>query len=174
MVDCELGRLDDARAAFDVLAADGFSALPRDIEWLFCMSVLSEVAALLGDREQARTLHTLLAPHRHLNAVAAGEIALGSVARYLGILASATSRWDAAEKDFGDALAMNRRMGARPWVAHTQEDYARMLLARGETGDAEKAEQLLHDAIATYRELRMTAGLERARSLAPVGKASRR
>jgi tetratricopeptide (TPR) repeat protein len=165
ILDCELGRLNDARAAFDVLAADDFSALPRDIEWLFCLSILSEVATLLDDRERAITLHALLAPYGHLNAVAAGEIALGSVARYLGILASATSRWDAAEKDFEDALATNRRMGARPWVAHTQEDYARMLFARGEAGDPEKAEQLLHDALATYRELGMTGALERARSL---------
>jgi tetratricopeptide (TPR) repeat protein len=168
VLDCDLGRLDDARAGFDVLAADDFSALPRDIEWLFCMSILSEVAAQLDDRERTTMLHTLLAPYGHLNAIAAGEIALGSVARYLGILASATSRWDAAEKDFEDALAMNRRMGARPWVAHTQEDYARMLLARGEAADAEKAEQLLHDALATYRELGMTGALERARSLAPA------
>jgi DNA-binding SARP family transcriptional activator len=164
VLDCDLARLDDARAGFDVLAADDFSALPRDIEWLFCMSILSEVAAQLDDRERTTMLHTLLAPYEHLNATAAGEIALGSVARYLGILASATSRWDAAEKDFEDALAMNRRMGARPWVAHTQEDYARMLLARGDAGDVERAEPLLNEALATYRELGMTGALERARA----------
>jgi tetratricopeptide (TPR) repeat protein len=162
LLDCELGHVDDARAAFDVLAKDDFSALPRDIEWLFCLSVLSEVAAELEDRERATTLYELLLPFGHLNAVAAGEVALGSVARYLGILASTTSRWDAAEKDFDEALVMNRRIGARPWVAHTQDDYARMLLARGEPGDREHAHELLDAATTTYRQLGMSRPLERA------------
>ena len=30
---------------------------------------------------------------------------------------------------------MNARMGARPWLARTQDDFARMLLARGGPGD---------------------------------------
>ena len=52
---------------------------------------------------------------------------------------------------------MNERMGARPWLAHTQEDYARMLLERGRPGDSEKARELLTEALTTYRELGMDA-----------------
>jgi hypothetical protein len=55
---------------------------------------------------------------------------------------------------------MNTRMGARPWLAHTQDDYARMLLARAGPGDRERAQELLDAALATYREL----GMERARA----------
>jgi len=50
---------------------------------------------------------------------------------------------------FEDALEMNARMGARPWLAHTQRDYARMLLARDGSGDRERAYALLDHALAT-------------------------
>jgi tetratricopeptide (TPR) repeat protein len=50
--------------------------------------------------------------------------------------------------------------GARPWLAHTQDDYARMLLARAGPGDRERAQELLDAALATYREL----GMETARA----------
>jgi hypothetical protein len=54
---------------------------------------------------------------------------------------------------FEEAVAMNARMGARPWLAHTQHDYARMLLARARTHDRESARDLLKQALVTYREL---------------------
>ena len=44
-------------------------------------------------------------------------------------------RWEEAAQHFEDALAMNARMGARPWLAHTQHEYAVMLLARDQPGD---------------------------------------
>ena len=42
-----------------------------------------------------------------------------------------------------DALATSERIGAPPHVARTSADYARMLLARGAAGDAERAQTLL-------------------------------
>ena len=48
---------------------------------------------------------------------------------------------------------MNTSMGARPWLAHTECDYARMLLARNGRGDRERAGALLESAMKTYREL---------------------
>ena len=50
---------------------------------------------------------------------------------------------------------MNARMGARPWLAHTQHDYARMLLARARTATAHRARELLDEARFTYCELGM-------------------
>jgi tetratricopeptide (TPR) repeat protein len=166
LLHCELGRMEDARASFDALAAGDFSVFPRDIEWVFCLSVLAEVAAYLRDADRAASLHSLLRPYAELNAVAAGEVAIGSVARYLGLLASTLSTWDDAERNFEDALRRNERMGARPWVAHTKEDYARMLFARNR--DIAKGEQLLDEALAAYRELGMTGPLERARAASPA------
>jgi tetratricopeptide (TPR) repeat protein len=155
LVDHELGRDAEARLAFDELARDDFAALPRDSEWLFCLALLSETAAYMDDRDRAAVLYRLLLPYARLNAIAAGEAMIGSVARYLGILARMAERWDEAERHFELALEMNERLDARPWLAHTREDYGRMLLARDGVGDRERADELLQRALVTYRALGM-------------------
>ena len=48
---------------------------------------------------------------------------------------------------------MNNRMGARPWLAHTQHDYAKLLVTS--EGPGRLAHELLERALATYRELGM-------------------
>jgi DNA-binding SARP family transcriptional activator/tetratricopeptide (TPR) repeat protein len=165
LVDLELRREDEARRGFEELADGEFAAFPRDAEWLFCLCLLSEVAARLQDRERAAILYRLLLPHAHLNALAAGEVALGAVARYLGILGTALERWEDAESHFAQALELNAKMAARPWVAHTEENFARMLLARGEPGDADRARDLVEQALATYRNLGMDPHAARASDL---------
>jgi hypothetical protein len=89
----------------------------------------------------------------------------GSVSRYLGLLASTTKHFDDAERHFVEASAANEHMGARPWLAHTQEDYARMLSERDGPGDRDKAQALLAAALATYRELGMEGPLAKALAL---------
>ncbi len=151
-----LRRLPEAERALAKLAADDFSALPFDQEWLLGMSLLAEASALLRETDSASVLYRLLVPWAALNVVDQAEGMRGSVSRYLGILATTTTRWDEADRHFGDAVAMNERMGARPWVAHTQHDHAHMLLARDRAGDRMRARQLLDTAFATYRELGMS------------------
>jgi len=165
LLECELGREDQARPAFEELAAADFALLPRDNQWLFSLSVLAEVAAYLRDRDRAAILYRLLLPHRRLNAVAADEMIVGSVARYLGTLAATDLRWEDAAGHFEDALEMNARLGTRPWSAHTQRDYGQMLMYRDASGDREKAGQLLAQALATYNELGMKTYAARTSSL---------
>jgi tetratricopeptide (TPR) repeat protein len=153
LLECELGHADAARFEFEQLAGDGFSALPRDSEWIFCLCILSEVSVRLRDAERAADLYRLLLPYAHLNALVAGEVAIGSVARYLGQLAASMSRWDDAARHFDAALEMNERMTAWPALAHTQEDYARMLLARDALGDLERARELSSQARTVFEEL---------------------
>ena len=81
----------------------------------------------------------------------------GAVSRYFGMLAATMKRWQEAEQHVENALAMNTRMHARPWLAHTQYNYATMLQARNHPGDHEKAVFRLHEALATARELGMCA-----------------
>ena len=57
-------------------------------------------------------------------------------------------------------------MHARPWHAHTQEDYGRTLLKRNERGDREHTQQLLANALAAYRELGMPHSAARLEELA--------
>jgi hypothetical protein len=90
-------------------------------------------------------------------AVSYPEISVGPVSRLLGILATTCRNYDDAAGHFEDALALSERIGARPWRARTQDDYAQMLLRRGAPGDAEKARSLLAAARTTYRELGMGA-----------------
>jgi hypothetical protein len=73
------------------------------------------------------------------------------------VFAATTSNWGAAARHFEDALELNARMGARPWLARTRYDFALMLLARGEPGDRERADQLLASASTLAHELGMTA-----------------
>jgi tetratricopeptide (TPR) repeat protein len=154
-VQAVLGRLPQAKQALRELAKAKFSALPFDLEWLFGMSLFAETCTLLGERDSAATAYRLLRPWAAFNVVDVPEGFRGSVSRYLGILAPMTKHRQDAELHFQDALEANRRMGARPWLAHTQRDYARVLLARGGAGDRERAEKLLDQALATYHELGM-------------------
>lgn len=157
----ELGRPAEARAEFEQLAQGDFADLPRDANWLVCLSYLADVCIFLGDAARALTLYELILPYRAINVLlASGSACYGSASRYLGALATTLRRWDEAERHFEDALAMNANMGARPWLAHTQYQYATMLLSRDQPGDSDRAVPLLKAALATARELGMRA-LER-------------
>jgi hypothetical protein len=68
---------------------------------------------------------------------------------------------DDAERHFEEAMAVNERIGARPWLAHTQHDFARLLVER----DPERAQERLETCLQTCRELGLAALEEEARSL---------
>lgn len=154
---CEAGRLDEARALFDRLAADDFAAFPKDNEWLFALTLLSESAAVLDDRERAAVLYEQLAPYADHVVLAADEVSVGPVTRPLGILAGVLGRHDDVARHFDDALGRTRRMGAHPWVAHTEHAYAAVLTARDHPGDRDRAAALLTDAAEICAELSMSA-----------------
>jgi DNA-binding SARP family transcriptional activator len=158
-----LGRTEEARRVHDELAQDAYSPLPFDQEWLFGMCLLAETSALLRDARSASAEYALLQPWAERNAVDLGEGIRGSVARYLGLLAATLEHWDDARTHFDAALEMNERMGARPWLAHTQADYARMLY---ELGATERASSLLAAALSTYRELGMKSSVADMQALA--------
>src|SRR5206468_12565927 len=94
------------------------------------MADLAEVCAFLGDACRAATLYRLLLPYNGYTVViGGGSVCYCAASRYLGMLAATMERWEDAAQHFEAALAMNTRMGARPWLAHTQHQYAVMLLA---------------------------------------------
>jgi DNA-binding SARP family transcriptional activator len=151
----QTGRIAEAREALNQLGKDEFADLPFDEEWLVCMSLLAETSAALGDTGHASILYRRLLPYGDRVAFSYAQISLGSISRYLGILAAVAQRWEEAERHFEAALEMNRRIGARSWLAHTQADYARMLSARAEGDDAERAIELARRALEGYRNLGM-------------------
>jgi predicted ATPase/class 3 adenylate cyclase/DNA-binding CsgD family transcriptional regulator len=154
----ELGRTREARTEFEHLARHDFADLPRDALWMASMTYLTDVCTFLGDTARAATLYQLLLPYAERTVVIGNAVACyGAMSRYLGMLATTMGHWDAAAQHFEAALAMNTRMGARPWLAHTQYAYATMLLARHQPGDADKATALLDAALSTARDLGMRA-----------------
>ena len=162
----QLGLRDEAGVIFEQLAKDDFGRLSQDEDWLVNLSLLSELCAYLDDLPRARVLHAQLSAFTQQNGVAFGEICTGSVAQHVGRLAAQLELHGEAAEHFEAALEMNSRMGARPWLAHTQTDYADMLLRRAAPGDRNRAHTLLDEAARTYEELGMPRGIARAHALA--------
>ena len=154
----ELGRTREARTEFEYLARHDFTDLPRDALWMASMTYLTDVCTFLGDTARAAILYQLLLPYTERTVVIGNAVACyGAMSRYLGALATTMGHWGTAAQHFEDALAMNARMEAWPWLAHTQYAYATMLLARSQPGDHDKATTLLDLALVTARELGMRA-----------------
>jgi DNA-binding SARP family transcriptional activator len=162
----ELGREPDVRATLDELLSRDLARHYLDAEWLFTMTLLADPCAGLGDLDAAETVYSLLLPYERLYAQAPVESVVGSVARGLGVLATALRRFDDAERHFEVAIETERAMRARPWLAHARHDLAAMLLARGGAGDSQRAGELLDEALVTYRELGMDTWAARAEALA--------
>jgi hypothetical protein len=137
------------------MAASGF-AVPVDSKRTGTLSYLAEVCCRLDDKINAENLYRLLHPYRDL-AVVVGQstICCGAVGRYLGMLAATMHDWRAAEAHFEAALAMDERMKAWPWLAHTRFEYSRALLARDRNGDRVRAFELRNMALAATERLGM-------------------
>jgi tetratricopeptide (TPR) repeat protein len=145
---------------------DRLRSLPRNFVWLAHLALLSESAAMLGHVEGAGILYRLMLPFADRNVLSADLQCWGAAARYLGILATTRGRRDDAERWLRRALAMNRRMGASPWVGHTLADLAAALLRRGRPDDLAAAQAHLDDALAIGRALEMPRLIERLQAVA--------
>ncbi len=161
----ELGRLEEARAQFEVVAADNFGAIPRDTFWLVAMNGVSDVCVALADRERAVVLYRLLLPYEGRNAVNVVGTCVSSVARNLGCLGALAGRLGDARRHFETAMAMETRLGALPLLAHTRHDYGNVLLRQGVAADREKARQLLAAAVHDFEQLGMHSFARRAGQL---------
>jgi class 3 adenylate cyclase/tetratricopeptide (TPR) repeat protein len=164
LIASDLGFKEAARNAFDNLAVGGF-AFPIDAKWSLTVSYLAEVCARLGDVPRARQLYDLLLPYRDVTVIAPqATVCCGSAARYLGMLASVIGDWPRAEEHFEAALAIDERLEAWPWLAHTQYEFAAALLARGAPGCRVRADSLLAAAAETAQRLGMTSLQQKIRS----------
>lgn len=165
----ELGREDEARQEIERLMAHNGAVVPREMHWLSAIAFLAEACCRIGDMPYAATLYELLQPYADYNVRSGGYpvslASFGSASRPLGLLATMLRRWDAAAKHFDDAITMNTRIHAWPWLAHTQHAYAAMLQMRGARGDLLRARTLLGQAITRYDELGMTSYASKAQQL---------
>jgi tetratricopeptide (TPR) repeat protein len=147
---------DEAHAAIASLVESRLRDIRYDQTWLATCVLLAETAAVLGSTGWITVLVDAVSPYSSRCAMLGNGAALfGSIARSVALLHAAQHGYQAAESHFEDALAMNTRMGARPWIARTQLDYARMLLQRDAAGDRDRARELLAAALATANEIGM-------------------
>jgi tetratricopeptide (TPR) repeat protein len=153
------GDTSGAWANFEPMVTDRFSTLPRDVSWAATLAGAAILVAEFRDSEAADALLRLLEPHADQLVVAAA-VPFGSVSHYVALLATAIDDYDRAHAAFATAAAMHTRMVAPAFLASTQTEWARMLLARGNPGDAEQARELLTQALTTARDLRL-AKIER-------------
>jgi tetratricopeptide (TPR) repeat protein len=161
-----LGREEQARKEFESLAANDFTYQTRNWLMPIILMCLGENATSLGDASRASRLYELLiACDDRLIVMGTNGPCFGAKAHWLGMLASTMKKWDDAVEHFEDAIETNTRIGARPYHARSQHEYARMLIERNESGDKEKAAKLLAEATTTFRELGMPTFLEDAETL---------
>jgi class 3 adenylate cyclase/tetratricopeptide (TPR) repeat protein len=161
----ELGGEPEARDAYGQLAINQFAGLPTHRSRSLCLVFLSQVCASLHDLSGAAILYDFLLPYSGLNIACGDLICCGSGAYFLGLLAATMCRYEEAQAHFEQALQFDTRMGAWPFVARTEHQYAHMLLARDGPGDREKALGLLTLALGAAKELGMERLAGRAEAL---------
>ena len=164
----ELGLRDDAERELARLTADGLDPF-RSSLWLASLVYLADAAALVGDRRVAALLYPELEPFAGENTVIGHVVCCyGAADRHLGMLAAVLGERDTANEHFERAMALNRRMGARTWVAHTAYEHARLLVE----SDRARAAGLASEAATLAERLGMPSLLARARALTDPGAAS--
>jgi DNA-binding CsgD family transcriptional regulator/tetratricopeptide (TPR) repeat protein len=164
----ELGMESEAKRELARIASEGLEP-HRESLWLAALAYITDACAALRDEAVAALLYPELAPLAGSNVMIGHLVAYyGAADRYLGMLAATLGEWEQAEQHFEQAIAANLAMEARTWLAHTNYEYARMLLDRG--GEhRRRAELLLVEAGRLAREIGMAALRSRIEALgAPV------
>ena len=159
----ELGMVDEARAAFEELAADGFASVPRDSVWPGSASFLADVCIALRDTERAAILYRESAHLAGHNVMVGMTVCLGPADRWLGGLAWLSGRSVDANAHFESALRLARPGDADAWRAQCQYEWA---IVRAADGDATGAASLAAEALDTARRLGMDALAARCADLA--------
>lgn len=151
----ELGRLDDAEAHFEPVAA-GVGSIPRDGFWPTTLANLAFTCHALGDAERAAVLHELLAPFaERVVVVSFGHGCEGAYAHSLGLLAATRGGLAEAERCFASARDIEAGLGARLLVAHRDYAWGETILALGGRGDLSRGRTLIERARAAYAQLEL-------------------
>ena len=161
----ELGMEDEARRQLERVRRDGFDPL-RPSLWVASLTYLADASAIVGDAALAALVYPEMAPLSGGNVVVGhGVTCYGAADRFLGLLATTLGDFDRAVAHFEQAMTINRRMGARTWLAHTMFGYGRTLLMRRGSGDGRHASELLSEAAALAEQIGMPVLVSRAQAL---------
>jgi tetratricopeptide (TPR) repeat protein len=122
------------------------------------------VCERFGSDDDALALLEALAPY-HDQIAGGGSLWLGAVAGACGRLATKLGRLDEADAYFAEAEAVNERARAPFFLARDRVAWARMLGARGQTGDEERARELLTSALEVARQFGCVPVIDEATAL---------
>jgi DNA-binding CsgD family transcriptional regulator len=169
------GRRDEARAAFEQFR-ELPDLLPVGVRWAPTLALIGSVAIELRDTTVAAKVYELLAPTAvYYDGDGSGMLFChGSNARVVADLALIAGRRDDALRLYADAVAMNARLGARPFTALSRLGWAQALVttdAAAEPGstpdqqDLRSARAFAEQAAGEFRRLDMPGPLAAASTL---------
>jgi tetratricopeptide (TPR) repeat protein len=119
--------------------------------------------ATVGFADEAAALHALVVEQSEVFPLSPFDQTLAI--RIAGVCAAAGEQWELAEEHFEDARRLADEWPNRLDRPHVLHSHARMLLARGEPADRERAHAMLAEALATYEALGMPLHADRARAI---------
>ncbi len=138
-----------------------------DAQWPMELVFMVEAALELGNREAIHGLRLYMSRYAGKNLVAGQFVALfGSADRYLARMAALGGDAAAAERHFGAALEMDRRMGS---VVHISETLARQALFAASRGHTEQARRLADEARTLAAQIGQNRVVDLVDSLLTVG-----
>jgi DNA-binding CsgD family transcriptional regulator len=165
-VHLQLGDYDLARATFEE-----FRYMPGTVEvgprWAALLSQIGAIAVLLDDAATADRVYREVAglAATYMGDGSGAVFCGGSAQRGIGDLALATGRVDEAIARYTDAIEMNARIGARPFLALSRLGLAKALVANQNPADLPAARALAAEAAAEFRRLALPGPLTAADAL---------
>jgi hypothetical protein len=112
------GEDDRAERLLHQLAGADFGRIPRDVDWLLTLTVLTEVAAKVGDRDLCGHAVALLSPYAGRGVANAGAVTFGGVVdHYLALAHDAIGNSADAAASWSRAKQAYDRFGASWWSA---------------------------------------------------------
>lgn len=131
-----------------------------------------EGLTMLGERDESAALYAVAAEFA-ASGVVLTELQGRLTQRVAGMAAAAAGLWEQAEEHFAAALRQAEQLPHRVEYAETRRFLAMMLRDRDAPGDLDRAQVVLAEATARYRELGMPRHVELAERLAHCGRPMR-
>ena len=127
-VEAAHGAVEQACGRLDELVGAGLGTMRPDMLYPWGLTLLARDCVVLRAAGHAPRVYQALAPYAGRAAVAAGAVMCsGSTDFYLAGLAALSGDTAAADRHYRAAAGCHRRLGARPMLAHTLHEHARLL-----------------------------------------------